>query len=74
MFSEDLPPELRRWARSVDHIIAIDQGGARQSRENVALAHYGCNSRHGARMLADKRRGHGHATSRVIVDVDPHSL
>lgn len=67
-------PEQRRWARSVDHIIAIEQGGARLSRDNVAIAHYGCNSRHGARVGAAKRRGHTHTPPRVILDIDPHTL
>lgn len=74
VFSEELPPEVRRWARSVDHIIPIDQGGARQSRDNTAIAHYGCNSRHGARLAAGKRRAKSHAGARVILDVDPHTL
>ena len=74
VFSEELPPEVRRRARSVDHIIPIDQGGARESRDNVALAHYGCNARHGARMVAAKRRGQGLVASRITLDVDPHSL
>lgn len=67
-------PHLRRWARSVDHIIAIDQGGARLSRDNLAIAHYGCNARHGAKILAAKRRGQSEIASNIVLDVDPHSL
>jgi 5-methylcytosine-specific restriction endonuclease McrA len=70
--TDALPPQLRRWARSVDHVVAIDQGGARLSRDNVALAHIGCNSRHGAHVRWAKQRGHTHA--RIVLDVDPHSL
>jgi 5-methylcytosine-specific restriction endonuclease McrA len=72
LIATDLPPGLRAQARSVDHIIAIDQGGARLSRDNVAIAHYGCNSRHGAKVRWAKTKGH--TATRVIVDVDPHSL
>ncbi|WP_396027513.1 HNH endonuclease [Actinoplanes sp. TBRC 11911] len=61
-------------SRSVDHIIAIELGGARLSRDNVALAHYGCNSRHGAMVRWAKHNRRGHTVSRMIVDVDPHSL
>lgn len=74
VFGQHLPTELRPQARSVDHIIAMDQGGARLSRDNVGIAHYGCNSRHGARVRWAKRQGHSVAASRVIVDVDPHTL
>lgn len=74
IFGPDLPMHLRPQARSVDHIIAIDQGGARLSRDNVGLAHYGCNARHGARVGNAKRTGHVPATSRVVLDIDPYSL
>ncbi|WP_328465515.1 HNH endonuclease [Actinoplanes sp. NBC_00393] len=74
VFSRYLPAHQRPHARSVDHIIAIEQGGARLSRDNVAIAHYGCNSRHGARIGAAKRRGHTHTEPRVILDIDPHTL
>jgi 5-methylcytosine-specific restriction endonuclease McrA len=74
VFSEYLAKELRPLARSVDHIIAIDQGGARLSRDNVGLAHYGCNARHGARVGNAKRAGRTLVTSRIVLDVDPHSL
>lgn len=60
-------------SRSVDHIIAIEQGGARLSRDNVALAHFGCNSRHGANVRWAKQRGAPMGT-RIIVDIDPYSL
>lgn len=68
----EAPPPQRRWARSVDHIIAIEQGGARLSRDNVAIAHYGCNGRHGAKVRWAKTQGH--TASRITVDVDPRSL
>lgn len=61
-------------SRSVDHIIAIDLGGARLSRDNVALAHFGCNSRHGANVRWAKARGTAHVGTRMIVDIDPSSL
>lgn len=72
VFSEYLPKELRPQARSVDHIIAIDQGGARLARDNVAIAHLGCNSRHGAKVRWAKERGH--TPTRIVLDVDPHAL
>lgn len=65
------PPRTPK-APSVDHIIAIDQGGARLSRGNVALAHFGCNARHGAKVRWAKQQGH--TPSRITVDIDPHSL
>ena len=74
IFSRSLPREQRPYARSVDHIIAIEHGGARESRDNVAIAHYGCNSRHGARLGNAKRAGRGPVESRITLDVDPHSL
>jgi hypothetical protein len=56
---KDAPPELRPKARSVDHIIAIEQGGAPLDRDNVGIAHYGCNSRHGAHVRWAKHKpGH----------------
>lgn len=58
----------------MDHIIAIEQGGARLSRDNVALAHHGCNSRHGAKVRWAKHKGTTHTPTHMIVDVDPHSL
>jgi 5-methylcytosine-specific restriction endonuclease McrA len=74
VFSEELPPELRRWARSVDHIIPLVQGGAPLSRDNAALAHYGCNSSHGARARWSKHRGERPVPSRLILDIDPSLL
>lgn len=38
-----------RWAPSVDHIVALADGGAPLDRSNVALAHQGCNSSAGQR-------------------------
>jgi len=70
----DLPRGQRAQARSVDHIIAIEHGGARLSRDNVAIAHFGCNSRHGARVRWAKHKGVAHTPTRMIVDVDPHTL
>lgn len=72
VFSPDLPPQLRSQARSVDHIIAMDQGGARLSRDNVGIAHYGCNSRHGSKVQWAKRKGH--TPARITLDVDPNTL
>ena len=72
LIATDLPPGMRNQARSVDHIIAIDQGGARLSRDNVAIAHYGCNSRHGARVRWAKTNGH--TPARIVVDIDPNTL
>ena len=74
LIATDLPPGLRNQARSVHHIIAIDQGGARLSGDNVAIAHLGCNSRHGSRVRWAKTQGHVTTTPRVIIDVDPHTL
>ncbi len=71
VFSPTLPPEVRRWARSVDHIVAIHQGGPKLSRDNVGVAHYVCNSRHGARTRWSSAAP---APTRLIVDVDPRSL
>lgn len=61
-------------SRSVDHIIAIELGGARLSRDNVAIAHFGCNSRHGAQVRWAKHRGTPHTGTRMIVNIDPHTL
>ena len=61
-------------SRSVDHIIAIEHGGAPLSRDNVALAHYGCNSRHGARVRWAKHNAVQPTPSRIIVDIDPSTL
>ncbi len=72
LISTDLPPGLRNRARSVDHIIAIDQGGARLARDNVAIAHLGCNSRHGAKVRWAKVQGY--TPTRIVLDVDPHTL
>ena len=74
VFGPYLAQHLRPLARSVDHIIAMHDGGARLSRDNVAIAHYGCNARHGARVGNAKRAGHTLVQSHVIVDIDPHSL
>ena len=38
-----------RWSRSADHVIPIDKGGDPLDRANCRLAHFGCNSRRGAR-------------------------
>lgn len=70
IFGPELPQHLRAQARSVDHIMAIHHGGARLSRDNVAIAHYGCNSRHGARI----RHAGGAVASKITLDTDPHSL
>ena len=56
IFSPQLPPELRRQARSVDHITPLDAGGAPLARDNVGIAHYGCNARHGAQHRSSKTR------------------
>ena len=45
---QTLPPRTPQ-SRSVDHVVALDQGGAEFDRLNVRLAHFGCNSRRGAR-------------------------
>lgn len=74
VFGPDLPIHMRPQARSVDHIIAMAQGGAKLSRENVAIAHYGCNGRHGARLGNAKRAGRDVVASKIVLDVDPHSL
>lgn len=61
-------------SRSVDHITALDQGGHPYSRDNVAIAHFGCNSAHGARVRWDKHRRITHTPGRLIVDIDPATL
>lgn len=33
---------------SADHVVPLDHGGAAESMDNLAPAHYGCNSRNGA--------------------------
>lgn len=42
----DVPRHPR--SRSVDHIVALVEGGARYDRRNLSLAHYGCNASKGA--------------------------
>ena len=37
----------RRWAPSVDHVVALSRGGS-DLDQNLRLAHFGCNSRRGA--------------------------
>jgi hypothetical protein len=74
VFSQYLPKHLRPQARSVDHIVAMHMGGAKLSRDNVAIAHYGCNARHGARVGNAQRAGREHMASNIVVDIDPHSL
>jgi len=43
---QDLPPRTPQ-SRSVDHVVPLKQGGDPLARENVRLAHHGCNSRRG---------------------------
>ena len=65
-----LPPRTP-MSRSVDHIEALAQGGAKLARDNVGLAHYGCNSRAGARM----RWARDHPPAQVqVISVDPATL
>jgi len=42
--------QVNRWSKSVDHKRALHLGGAPLARDNVGLAHFGCNSSHGARV------------------------
>ena len=48
-----LPPR-GRWSPSVDHKVSIASGGEPLDRDNVALAHYGCNSSAGAQERWDR--------------------
>ena len=52
---QTLPPRTLR-SRSVDHRTALALGGAPLDRRNVGLAHYSCNSRHGAHLRWAKAR------------------
>lgn len=68
---QSLPPNTR-MSRTVDHIDALAMGGARLKRENVGLAHHGCNSRAGARMRWS--RTHPITPPGVCISIDPASL
>lgn len=38
-----------RWSPTIDHVVPISAGGD-DTRANVQLAHFGCNSRKGAKV------------------------
>lgn len=69
---QTLPPRTP-MSRSVDHIQAIAEGGAKLHRDNVGLAHLSCNSRHGARV----RWGHTKpqtTPTMTSIALDPRTL
>lgn len=49
-------PARTSLSKSVHHIIDLADGGEPFDPENVALAHYGCNSRAGAARQAERDR------------------
>lgn len=44
----DAPPKTR-WAPTIDHILALTNGGDPYDQRNWQAAHHGCNSSKGAR-------------------------
>lgn len=52
-------------APSVDHLVARHHGGATFDEDNCRPAHYGCNSRRGARYTSNPRLGNTAPPSRV---------
>lgn len=62
-------------ARSVDHVVALWQGGDELSQNNAVLSHYGCNSSHGAKMRHGKGPTQGQqGTPRTQVVATPSRL
>ena len=55
-------PHPHRMSKSVDHVVALVDGGAELDPANVGPAHLSCNSRHGAqRRNARRPQRHGGA-------------
>lgn len=67
-------PARTPQSRSVDHLTAMVEGGAKLSRENVGLAHLSCNSRHGARVRWALTKPQVNTPPRMIIALDPHTL
>lgn len=60
-------PPRHPMSRTVHHIQDLDLGGAPYDRDNVCLAHYGCNSSLGASTAAKVRAEHAKArTTRAM--------
>lgn len=49
-------PARTPWSKSVHHVTDLADGGEPFDPENVALAHYGCNSKAGATRQAERNK------------------